>query len=196
MRDGADQAAWLAQALDGLASGPVHLAGVSIGGWTACNLALRSPGHVASLSLLDPACTFARFPPQVLLRTAATLVPGVSGRATRGFLRWVDGQGPPPADTPVARVIAAALEHHRVALPAPRLFTDDQLRRVTAPVLALIAGRSVMHDPGRAARRARALLPDARVEVWPEATHSIAGQYAAEVNERVLAFAAEAERAG
>ncbi|MBB4700931.1 hypothetical protein [Sphaerisporangium siamense] len=34
----------------------------------------------------------------------------------------------------------------------------------------------------------RALIPDVQAELWPDATHSIAGQYATEVNERVLRF--------
>ncbi|MEV7043648.1 hypothetical protein [Amycolatopsis sp. NPDC051061] len=52
----------------------------------------------------------------------------------------------------------------------------------------------MIHDGAKAGDRARALLPDARVEVWPGATHAIAGESAAEVNERVLAFLDDVDR--
>jgi hypothetical protein len=62
-------------------------------------------------------------------------------------------------------------------------------------VLAVIAGRSVMHNPGQAIERARALLPDAQAELWPEATHAVSGQFAAEVDARVLDFVESLESA-
>jgi hypothetical protein len=46
----------------------------------------------------------------------------------------------------------------------PKSFTDDQLRSLDCPVLALIDGRSVMLDAARAAARARSLLPRGQVE--------------------------------
>ena len=43
----------------GIIYGALILMGVSIGGWTATNCAVRRPGRVTSLTLLDPAMTFA-----------------------------------------------------------------------------------------------------------------------------------------
>jgi pimeloyl-ACP methyl ester carboxylesterase len=34
---------------------PAHLIGLSYGGWVAMNQAIRAPGRVASITLLDPA---------------------------------------------------------------------------------------------------------------------------------------------
>jgi pimeloyl-ACP methyl ester carboxylesterase len=56
------QAQWLDETLAGLGLDAAHLMGVSIGGWTATNYAVRRQGRVASLVLLDPAMTFARQP--------------------------------------------------------------------------------------------------------------------------------------
>ena len=50
-----DQAQWFDETLAGLGLDRVHLMGVSIGGWTAANYAIRRPGRAASLALLDPA---------------------------------------------------------------------------------------------------------------------------------------------
>lgn len=112
----------------------------------------------------------------------------VSARRRQSFLRWVDGQGADPLANPVGRVIDPAMRAYRPALPQPAYFTDDQLRSVMMPVMAIVAGRSVMHDPAAALRRAEALIPGVQAELWPAATHSIAGQCAGEVNARILRF--------
>lgn len=54
---------------------------------------------------------------------------------------------------------------------------EDALRRVRVPVLAVIAGRSIIHRPKSAADRARALLPHARVEMWGDASHALNGEF-------------------
>jgi pimeloyl-ACP methyl ester carboxylesterase len=196
IRDGADQAAWLDTVLATLNLPAAHLAGYSFGGWLAANLAVRHPKRLASLTLIDPVQTFAGFPIPLLVRTALTVVPGIRDRARNSFLRWVSGDAEIDTDDPVANVIDEGLRTYRIALPTPKLFTDSQLRSIPVPVLALIAGRSVMHDANRAVARARALIPDVCAELWPSATHAIAGESAADVNARVLKFLDEIERSG
>lgn len=187
IRDADDQAAWLASVLERLDIDRAHLVGVSIGGWLACNAAVRAPERVASISLLDPANTFAGLPMRTILRTIPTILPVTAGWAIPRFLRFVNGGEPVPADDAVARVIRAGLREYRTALPLPERFTDDQLRALRVPTLALIAGRSVMHNPRRAFDRA-ALIPGAEVELWQQATHSISGQCAEAVNARIPRF--------
>jgi pimeloyl-ACP methyl ester carboxylesterase len=70
----------------------------------------------------------------------------------------------------------------------PKLFTDAQLRPLDIPVLALIAGRSVMLDAASAASRARKLLPRTQVELWPDASHAINGEYPTEIAATAAAF--------
>ncbi|GAB3003240.1 hypothetical protein GCM10023080_081200 [Streptomyces pseudoechinosporeus] len=196
IRDGADQAAWLETVLDGLELPAAHLVGYSFGGWLAANLAVRRPKRLTSLTLIDPVQTFAQFPVPLLVRTALTLVPGIRDWARESFLRWVSDHAEVDTDDPVANVIDEGMRAYRFALPTPKVFTDAQLRSIPVPVLALIAGRSVMHNPKRAVARARDLIPDVRAELWPSATHAIAGESADDVNARVLNFLDEIEQAG
>ncbi|MBK1783546.1 alpha/beta fold hydrolase [Prauserella cavernicola] len=194
IRGAADQAAWLSTVLAELDEPAVHLVGYSFGGWLAANLAVRAPERLASLTLIDPVQTFARFPLQLLARTALTLVPGVRRWARPSFLDWVSGGAEVDSGDPVATVIDEGMRTYTIALPTPAVFTDEQLRAVRVPVLVFIAGRSVMHDGGRAAARARELLPDVRVELWPSATHAIAGEDPERVEARLLEFLTEVER--
>src|SRR5690625_3710695 len=50
----ADQAAWLAETLAALPEEAFHIVGLSIGGWSAVNLALHDPARIATLTLIDP----------------------------------------------------------------------------------------------------------------------------------------------
>ncbi|MFE7313955.1 alpha/beta fold hydrolase [Streptomyces sp. NPDC057555] len=196
IRSAVDQAAWIDTALDALDLRGIHLVGYSFGGWLATNLAVRAPARLASLTLIDPVQTFARFPVALLARSALIAVPGVSRWARPAFLRWISDGAEVPDDDPVAAVVDEGMRTFRIALPIPTLFTDAQLESIGVPALALIAGHSVMHDARRAAARARDKLADVRAELWPSATHAIAGEAAAEVNARVLGFLAEVDSAG
>jgi pimeloyl-ACP methyl ester carboxylesterase len=194
IRDGADQARWLTATLEALGHETVHLIGYSFGGWLAANHAARGAAGLASLTLIDPVRTFGELPVSMLLRTALALVPGVRRWGRPAFVRWIAGGAEVAPGDPVAAVIDAGMRTYRIGLPPPELPADERLRSIGVPVLALIAGRSVIHDAGKAAARARALLPHAQVEVWPGATHAIAGESATAVNERVLKFLDEVDR--
>ncbi|MBB3052494.1 pimeloyl-ACP methyl ester carboxylesterase [Prauserella isguenensis] len=196
VRSSDDQAAWLAAVLSELDLTDVHVVGYSFGGWLAANLAVRRPDRLASLTALDPVQTFARFPLGLVARSTLTVVPGIRGRARTSFLSWMSGDADAAArgsNDPVVNVIDTGMRTYRIALPTPTVFTDKQLRGLRLPVLALIAGRSVIHDGRRAADRARRLVTEADVELWPSATHAIAGEYAAAVSNRILTFLAHRE---
>jgi pimeloyl-ACP methyl ester carboxylesterase len=176
-----DQAQWLDETLAGLGLDAVHLMGVSIGGWTVTNCAVRRPGRVASLTLLDPAMTFARIPVKTALMSVALFAPGVPEALRRWVLRWIAGGADADESVPEAALISAGSNDFILRSAMPKVFTDDQLRSLHVPVLAFIAGRSVIHDAKRAAARARNLLPNGKIELWADASHAINGEYPDEI---------------
>ncbi|GAS89734.1 alpha/beta fold hydrolase [Mycolicibacterium brisbanense] len=192
LRTPGDQARWLDDALAGLGLSRAHLLGVSIGGWTATNCAVHQPDRIASLTLLDPVFTFARIPVKTMLAAVLMYAPGMPETLRRRVLSWISGG----ADIEAAaetELISAGSRDFALRTPMPTLFTDAQLRSLAAPVLALIAGRSVMHNPDRAAARARHLLPHGQVEVWAQASHAINGEYPDEIAQRARRFWDEAD---
>ncbi|MFI9810932.1 alpha/beta fold hydrolase [Saccharothrix variisporea] len=193
IRDAADQAVWLGTVLAALDLDGVHLVGVSIGGWHACNLAVRVPDRLASVSLVDPANTLGRMPAKLVLRAALAGLPLVSRWGRPAFLSWIAGGATVPKDDPATAVLDAGMRGYRMRLPVPEYFTDDQLRSIRVPVLALIAGRSAIHHPEAALTRARTLIPHVHAELWPTATHAISGSHATEVNAAVLRFITEVQ---
>lgn len=188
IRDARDQAQWLDEALAGLGVEQAHLLGVSIGGWTAVNAAVHRPGRIASLTLLDPVFTFTAVPAKAILASVALFAPGVPERWRRRVHSWIAG-GADVGDAEVeSALIDAGAKDFTLRTPMPKRFTDDQLRSLAVPVLALIAGRSVMLDPRRAVARARELLVHGQIELWPDASHAINGEYPQEIAQRAGRF--------
>jgi len=182
-----DEAQWLDDALAGLGLGRVHLMGVSIGGWTAVNYAVRRPGRASSLALLDPVFTFAPVPAKAMVISAGMFLP-LPNSLQRKVFSWIAGGADVDASESETALISAGSTDYALHKAMPKLFTDDQLRSLDVPVLALIAGRSVMLDPARAAARARNLRPRGQVELWADASHAINGEYPAEIAETAAAF--------
>ena len=137
-----DQSRWLEEVLSGLGLDSVHLMGVSFGGWSAVNHAVRHPGRVASLALLDPVLTFAPIPLPTMLAFIPMGLPGVPGALRRRILRWISGGADVEESEPVFVLIDAGTADFELHQPAPTLFSPAQLRGLQVPVLAIIAGRS------------------------------------------------------
>ncbi|BBY17443.1 alpha/beta fold hydrolase [Mycolicibacterium litorale] len=188
MRGADDDAQWLDEALAGLGLDQVHLMGVSMGGWTTVNYAARRPGRAASLVLLDPVMTFDRIPVPTLFASVAMFAPGVPESIRRRVVSWISGGADVDDVVMEARLIDAASRDFVLKLPAPKPITDDQLRSLEVPVLALLGGRSVMLRADRAAERARNTLPHGQIEVWSQASHAINGEYPDEIAERAHRF--------
>ncbi|GAA1487494.1 alpha/beta fold hydrolase [Brachybacterium sacelli] len=178
--DDADKAAWLDQALDGLPEERFHALGLSIGGWTATNLALHHDEHLESLTTLDPVQTYDDIPLGTVVRSIPSAFNWMPKAWRDSFNSYTAG-GAPVQDDPVGRMIEAGMQNFRMAQPQPTRITPEQLGTLEVPVLAIIAGRSVMLDPEDAAGTARSALPDGRVEVFAEASHAINGEYPEEI---------------
>jgi pimeloyl-ACP methyl ester carboxylesterase len=187
IQDDADQARWLAEALAQLPADEVHLLGMSIGGWTAMNLAVREPEKIASVILLDPVFTFANLSPEAIMRSILISVSWFPKSWRDSFISWTAG-GAPVEDEPIADMIEAGMQSYRLALPAPSRFSEQQLAGVDLPVLAIIAGESPMHDAAAAATFADRVLADGRIEVYPDASHAINGEYPRRIAADVATF--------
>lgn len=184
----ADQAAWLDQTLAQLPEDRFHLVGLSIGGWTAANLATHTTQHVAGLTLLDAPLVFDDLPLGTVLRTIPIAFPWAP-RAWRDSFNSYTAGGATVEDVPLARMIEAGTQHYRLRLPAPARIDEERLAGIDVPLLALIAGRSVMHDPAVAADTATRVLGAEQVHVYDDASHAINGEYPQEIAADIEAFA-------
>lgn len=189
LRDMDDNARWVSETLAGLQLDRVHLVGHSQGGGLAAAVAVRHPGRLASVTMLDPVMTLGTFPAWAFGWTALASLPGVPQSWRDHALNQIGGVEDSEVDPndPIARMIAAGSLHFESgSLPAPTPLTDDQLRALPMPVYVALASDKSLAGNG-AAEKAR-LIPNSRVKVWPNTTHSLPMQAGAALDDELEAF--------
>jgi pimeloyl-ACP methyl ester carboxylesterase len=183
-------AAWLDEVLGQLGAGPhgdgpAHLVGVSYGGWIAMNQAIRAPGRVASVTLLDPAGLTrldARFWWWFSVSGLATLTPMP---LRRRLARWLDS--PFMLERELIDLMWAGSRGFRMEPKFPAVLTDDELRAITVPVLLITGARSALITPAQARDRGR-VMPRAEVAIVPGSHGGF--DRIDELNRRMVAFIA------
>ncbi|MEV6279745.1 alpha/beta hydrolase [Nocardia sp. NPDC051832] len=175
MRGPRDQAAWVDEAIAQLGVERMHLFGVSIGGWLAAQCAIHRPERLASVILLDPAVTFAPITWKMIVVSLGSVLPGMPRPVRNWLLSWISGGVKVDESMPEARLIASGMRDFAQHQPQPELLTDAEISALSTPMLVIIAGASIIHNPERAAERAR-MIPAAQVEVWAGRSHAINGE--------------------
>ncbi|MFD6071057.1 alpha/beta fold hydrolase [Amycolatopsis lurida] len=167
-KDIRDRTSALDDVFENLGLRDVRLVGGSTGGWHAVNQAIHAPGRLASLTLLDATTVSAPFTRKVFGYGLAAAVLD-SDRLWRRFLTWSAGED--VFDQPAARLVLAGIRCYRARVPFQVCPSEEALRSIEVPTLALFGGRSVVHDSAAAAARLNILLPHADVEILPDAGH-------------------------
>ena len=176
-------AAWLDELLGQLGEGPAHLVGVSYGGWVAMNQAIRAPGRVASITLLDPAGLTkldARFWLWFSISGLASLTPMP---LRRRLASWLDS--PSMLEPELMALMWAGIRGYRMEPKFPAILTDDELRAITVPALLITGARSALLTPAQARARG-SLMPHAEVAIVP-GSHGGFNRID-ELNDRIAAF--------
>jgi pimeloyl-ACP methyl ester carboxylesterase len=182
----ASSAAWLDELLARLSDRPAHLVGFSYGGWVAMNQAIRAPGRIASVTLLDPAGLIkagARFYRWLTITGLASLTPLP---LRRRLARWLDN--PAMLDQEMMALMWAGIRGYRAEPKFPAVLTDDELRQITVPALLVTGARSALVTPAQARERG-ALMARAEVVIVPGSHGGF--NRVDELNDRIAAFTAK-----
>lgn len=180
-----------------LAPQGVHLIGHSFGGAIAAAYARQHPKSVVTLTLLEPAFTLSSPPADLLFWATVSSLPFLPHGVRKTALEKVGGVEMDSAsfeEDPTARMIDAASQHYRAALPQPSPLTDAELAQLTMPVYVAIASEHSLAGGESAAERAGQLAKPT-VRTWPNTTHSLPMQAAGELEPELLVFFAEHEQA-
>lgn len=171
---------WLGELLDAEGIGDAVVVGTSLGAWLATSFASDHADRVRALGLVAPGGVFAPLRARFTLRAVRYVL---SHPTEAGVARFLDSTAEATGrdalrTEPWSRlreVITAGLLARRPALrfPAAGRLDDDDLARLTMPVLLAIGDRETATDPVRMVARARAAVPHARIEVLEGANHLV-----------------------
>lgn len=190
----ADEAAWVAETVQGLGLDQVHLVGHSFGGRIAAEVAVRHPERVATLSLLEPAQTFAWFPAEFILWSIPAQIPLLPQSWRDAALARIGGVEEIDPNDPMTALIDAGTKHYSPQRVLPQPLSDEEIAALTMPVYVAIGGASTAHsDVAKAVERART-VPRASVQVYESGTHSLPMEQPDQIGAELLAFAAARDR--
>jgi pimeloyl-ACP methyl ester carboxylesterase len=193
LKNSEDQAICLNETLTKINVRKVHLVAVSMGGWNTVNLFLNFPNNIASISLFDPANVFAKYSWKAIVFSLSAL-PFFPEFLRKKFLSWIAGGATISENDPIAKLIATGIKYYKAQLPFPAYPSDELIKKITIPILVVMAGRSIVHNSHKAVERAKRLLPNAQVECWEDASHAINGEFPEKMNFRILSFIDEVEK--
>jgi pimeloyl-ACP methyl ester carboxylesterase len=171
-------AEWLDDVFETLGLTGAALVGVSLGGWLALDYATRRPERVSAVALLAPGGVGRHR--NVLLWAAPLLLLGPWGR--RKVSQRILGPRPTGEASLAAQAFGGFMQliftHFRPRTERLPRFSDEALRRLTMPVLAILGAKDAMIDSAGTRDRLRALVPHAEIAYLPDAGHALVGQTA------------------
>ena len=183
---------WMTDLLDGLKVSQAHLIGNSFGGFLALSAAIYLPERVDRVVLISPAACFTPMWPWMLHFFPAYM--SRSAKLLKWAYDWIWQGFPVESCIQQLRMITSVSGVPRHV--APKVFRDEELRRVKAPTLLLIGDHEVIYNTEQVARRARRLVEGLQYAKVHDANHNAEYTSAAEVNEKVMGFLCGRGRAG
>jgi pimeloyl-ACP methyl ester carboxylesterase len=182
-------ARWMDDVWSALKLSRASMVGASLGGLLALDYAIRRPGKVEALALLAPAGV-ARIRPGYLASAVPLFFMGRRGR--RKALELFMGL-PPEEMTPAAVAFLEFCElvmaQHRIRTQRLPRFSDELLRGLKMPLLAVLGAKDIIFSARETQRRLQSCVPQARIVCLPTAGHGLTNQ-----TETIFEFLSEAVR--
>lgn len=166
--EGTAFADWLEDVLNGLHVERATLAGISQGAWTALKFAVAHPERVEGLVLMTPGGIV---PDKTSFIVRAIGLSMLGKWGTKCLMTALFGdQRVPDGVLDIVTQISAAFKPRIGVLP---IFTDDELRRLTMPVLLIGGTKDIMRDMVKIEARLRAFMPQLTVKMIAGGGHAL-----------------------
>ena len=171
------------------------VAGLSYGSWLSLALSREMPASISALIMLDPSETFANMRSIMLWKGLWHFMIFPSRQKYISFFDWMGGGYSDPQLDIWFEHMLDVIEYGSIGMmdvPQHRVYSRDELRMLTMPVLILAGGKPIIYkNPEAFAAAAARALPHAEIEIVPNAGHSLNMEKPAQVNERILRFLGE-----
>lgn len=176
---------WLVDVFDALNIDRAHVAGISRGGWLTLKIASFAPDRVNHIVPMS-----AQGLTSLSLKFLLHMAPVIFFPNESNILSLVRFSTSPnlPLDERLVERIRLIFKYYRSNRSLVPNFTDDELRRISAPTLLLWGEYEAAYNVEKATQRAIHLIPNVCVEVIPNAGHTVSDDQPAQVNAHIVAF--------
>ncbi|KEQ26848.1 alpha/beta fold hydrolase [Paenibacillus tyrfis] len=165
---GSAYADWLYDVFQALDIRQASLIGISLGAWLAVKFSVSFPDKVDKLALL---CPSGIGPQKVsfLFTAAFHMLLGERGK-DKLYVKVNGNRAIPEAMLKYQKLIGKSFNYRREQIP---LFADDELKRLTMPVVLFVGAKDIMLHSAKTAKRLGSLLPHAQINILPDAGHTL-----------------------
>lgn len=176
---------WLVDVFDALKIERANVAGTSRGGWLTLKIAQYAPERVNRIVPMS-AEGIASVSPKFFLRMFRVLL-FRNRAAVYNLKRFIT-----PPDLSVNKDLmeerTIVYKHFRQSMNRPPLFTDDELRQISAPTLLLFGEHELVYNINAIIKRVQHLPANFHTEVIPNAGHALDYDQPEIVNARIVKF--------
>lgn len=158
---------WLDEVLDGLTLENVSMGGISLGAWATIKYAIHKQKRVDKTFLLVPAGIY----PIRLGFALRLIILSSMGEWGRHRLRKYMLKGAEFTEE-AEHFLSLIGKHFNPRMGAPPLFSDDELRCLSIPVLYLAGEKDTMLNTSKTAERLEKLVPNLTVKIYQDDGHA------------------------
>ncbi len=179
---------WYNEIFDQLKLDEFSLIGASRGGWLAIYFALQQTSRIRNIVLLSPAQTFMWIPPgsEILSGLNYTIRP--KRKHLRRLLETMSFDVDKIEQVFIDQYFLATQEAIKIKFILKMTpYTDDELKRLTMPVLVLIGDNDIINSE-KSIEQAEKLLPYCETGILKNAGHFLSIDQPETVNARILEF--------
>ncbi len=163
-------AEWLEDVLNGLGVEKASLLGISLGGWMALKFATYRPERVEKLVLLAPGGVV-QAKASFIFRAILFSMLGRPG--ARAINRMVFGNQ--PVDATAMQFMNTIMSNFRPRLDKQPMFSDEELGRLTMPVLLIAGEKDAILPSRKIVERMRKLVPHLEARLLSDTGHVLYG---------------------
>lgn len=165
--DGSTFNEWLDDVLNGLGLEKVILGGMSLGAWATIKYALYKPHQIDKAILIVPSgVCHPRL--SFVVRMLILSLFGEWGRNRMKQFIFKGAEFPEELD----QFLTLVGRHFNYRMGSPPLFTDEELQRLSIPVLFLAGEQDVLLNTPKTAERLQKLVPDLTVKIFEDDGHA------------------------
>ena len=165
-----DFAEWLKEIFDSLNINKANIVGLSQGGWLSLRFATSYPELVDRLILLTPAGIIPTKTTFIIKAILYSLL-GTTGRIRINRLVL----GSQRVDNKIISFMDLIQTNFKARIEKEYIFSDDELSRLTMPVLFIGGEQDVIRSTQKIARRLQNIVTDFTIIVIPEMGHVLTG---------------------